>query len=62
MVKSESFPIYMWLPRTEFTDYSETVFSIDNHLLFSYKPSLHITLSYKSNVFLSLGGHLCFIF
>ena len=31
MVKSESFPISMWLSLTGFTDYSETVFSIDNH-------------------------------
>ena len=37
MVKSESFPIFMWLPLTEFTDYSETDFSIGNHWLFSYK-------------------------
>ena len=27
---AESFPILTWLPLTEFTDYSKTVFSIDN--------------------------------
>ena len=41
MFKAESFPIFMWLPLTEFTNYSETVFSIDNHLVFSYKSSLY---------------------
>ena len=29
----------MWLPLTEFTDYRETVLSIDNHWLFTYKSS-----------------------
>ena len=41
MVKSESFPIFMWLPFTEFTDHSEKVFSIDNRWVFSYKSSLY---------------------
>ena len=34
MVKSESFLIFMWLKFTEFTDYREMVFSIDNHYMF----------------------------
>ena len=34
IVKSESFPIFMGLPLIEFTDYSETVFSIDIHWVF----------------------------
>ena len=29
----------MWLPLAEFTDYNETVFSIDNHRVFSNKSS-----------------------
>ena len=29
----------MWLPLTELTDYSETVFSIDNHGVFSRKSN-----------------------
>ena len=35
MVKSESFPIFIWLPLTEFTDRNETIFSIDKHWVFS---------------------------
>ena len=35
MVKSESFPKFMWLPLIEFSDYSETVFSTDNRWVFS---------------------------
>ena len=46
MVKSESFPIFMWL--TAFTGYSETVFIIDDYWMFSYKTGLW--LSYKSKV------------
>ena len=34
MVKSESFSIFMWLPLIVFTDYSDTVFSIDNDWVF----------------------------
>ena len=39
MIKSESFPIFVWLPLTEFAEYCETFFSIDNHWVFSYKYS-----------------------
>ena len=35
MVKSESFPKFMWLPLIEFSDYSKTVFSTDNRWVFS---------------------------
>ena len=45
MVESESSPKCMWLPLNEFTDYSEMVFSIDNHWVFSWW-----LLSYKGNV------------
>ena len=62
MVKSESFPICMWLPLTEFTDHSETVFSIDNHWVFSYKSSWYHHRRVKLIFLLSLGGHLCLIF
>ena len=41
MIKSESFPIFMLLPLTGFTDYSEAVFSIDSHWVFYYKSSLY---------------------
>ena len=41
MVKSEQFPMFMWLPLTQFPDYNETVFSIDNHLVFSNKGILY---------------------
>ena len=34
--KSESFPIFMWLRLTEFTDYSETAFNVYNHWVVSY--------------------------
>ena len=34
----------MWLSLTEFMDYSETVFSIDNHWVFSYRFSLYIII------------------
>ena len=29
----------MWLPLSEFTNYSETIFSINNHGVFSYKSN-----------------------
>ena len=38
----------MLLPLTEFTDYSETVFSIDNHWVFSLQ--VYFILSYTSKV------------
>ena len=41
MVRYELFPTFVWLSLTDFTDYSETVFSIDNHWVFSYKSSYY---------------------
>ena len=32
----------MWLPLTEFTNYTETAFSIDNRGVFSFKSNLFI--------------------
>ena len=51
----------MWQPLTGFTDYNETVFSLGNYCVFSYKSSLYNHTRVKL-IFLSLGGHLCLIF
>ena len=60
MIDNESFPIFMWLSLTEFTDYSETVFSNDNHWVFPYKASLYYHT--RSVVFFSVRSFICALF